>query len=272
MDQRRRRLVIAGLLLAALLAPLAVSHAQTPITPAPIGAAVEDGAVPEIPSRNMFDILRAGGVLMIPIIFCSMFTLVILFERLIALRSRRVIPRAFVKRLVAGIRDGSLDREEARERCDENPSPVAQVLGAAVRKWGRPSVEVEQALLDEGERAAVGLRRNVRAFNGVATISPLLGLLGTVFGMITAFNDIASSDAMGRPELLAAGISEALITTAAGLIVAIPSLACYLYFISRVDSLVVEIDALGKQVVELISAEGLSERTPTRGRGKREAA
>src|SRR6185369_11112791 len=126
-------------------------------------------------------------------------------------------------------------------------------------------VEVEQAILDEGERAAVALRKNVRLFNAVATITPLLGLLGTVFGMIRAFNDIAGSQAMGRPELLAAGISEALITTAAGLTVAIPALSLYLFFVSRVDQLIIEIDALGQEIVRLVSAEGLEDMpTPRR--------
>ncbi len=145
--------------------------------------------------------------------------------------------------------------------CEENASPVAEVFGAAVRKWGRSSVEVEQAILDAGERATNGLRRYLRLFNGVATISPLLGLLGTVLGMIRAFNAIVNAGAMGRPELLAGGISQALLTTAAGLTVAIPGLIAYLYFISRVDRLIISIDALGQQVVDLISAEALANRS-----------
>jgi biopolymer transport protein ExbB len=200
-----------------------------------------------------------------------MLTLVFVFERALALRSGRVIPKPFIKRVMHKLREGTLDRDQALALCKENNSPVAEVLSGAFRKWGKLSVEVEQAILDEGERAAVDLRRYVRLFNAVATISPLLGLLGTVFGMITAFNDIAATDAMGRPELLAAGISEALITTAAGLVVAIPSLSLYLFFMSRVDSLVIEIDRLGKEVVQLISSEGLAERPTSRPR-RREAA
>ena len=89
------------------------------------------------------------------------------------------------------------------------------------------------------------LRRYLRLFNAIATISPLLGLLGTVFGMIRLFNQISSSDAMGRTELLAGGISEALLTTAGGLSVAIPALCIYLLFVGRVDRLLIDIDALG---------------------------
>jgi biopolymer transport protein ExbB len=101
----------------------------------------------------------------------------------------------------------------------------------------------------------------LRALNGISTVSPLLGLLGTVFGMIQSFNTIAAADAMGRAELLAGGISVALLTTAAGLTVAIPALIAYLFFVGRVDALIMEIDALGQELVEIISAEAQAERT-----------
>lgn len=236
--------------------------------------AAEAGDVPEIPSKNLWQIIRAGGILMAPIIFCSFLTLVFCFERGIALRRSHVVPAPFVKRFLHQLAAGQLDREQAIRICDQNDSPVAHVFRAAARKWGRTSVEVEQAILDEGERAVNGLRRYVRVFNGVATVSPLLGLLGTVFGMIKAFNDIAGSEAMGRPELLAAGISEALITTAAGLLVAIPALCLYLFYVSRVDRLVVEIDALGQEVVRLIASDVLPDSASVRGPrpSKKEAA
>ncbi len=129
-------------------------------------------------------------------------------------------------------------------------------------------IEVEQAIIDAGERVTHGLKKYLRLFNGISTLSPLLGLLGTVTGMIAAFNVLAQASAMGRPEMLAAGISEALITTAAGLMVAIPALSAYLYFVGRVDRLIVEIDALGQQVVDLISAEALNET----GKSRKKAA
>ncbi|MFW6169009.1 MAG: MotA/TolQ/ExbB proton channel family protein, partial [Planctomycetota bacterium] len=135
---------------------------------------------------------------------------------------------------------------------------------AAVRKWGRSSVEVEQAVIDTGERVTNELRRYLRLFNGISTISPLLGLLGTVLGMIRAFNAIVQSGAMGRPELLAGGISQALLTTAAGLTVAIPALIAYLYFVSRVDRLVISIDSLGQEVVDLVSSDSLGNRKKER--------
>lgn len=210
-----------------------------------------------IPTQNLWNIIRDGGPLMIPICICSLILVAVVFERMISLRRGRVIPKPFVTRFVGQISAGELDRAQALKLCEENGSPVAEVLAGAVRKWGRPAVEVEQAVIDAGERTTNGLRRYLRVFNGVATVAPLLGLLGTVVGMIRAFNAIATSDAMGRPELLATGISQALLTTAAGLTVAIPALILYMYFVSRVDRLIIDIDALGQQLVNTISAEEL---------------
>jgi biopolymer transport protein ExbB len=143
---------------------------------------------------------------------------------------------------------------------------------AALRRHGRPAVEVEQAVLDTGERESNFLRRNMRAILAISNVSPLLGLLGTVLGMIQSFNDISNSQAMGRPELLAGGISQALLTTAAGLLVAIPAYAIYVFFIARIDSLISEMDAHAQKLVDVISAEGLQENEGTRTRRSRKAA
>ena len=185
-----------------------------------------------------------------------MILLVFVFERLISLRRGRVIPRPFVKRFLQQLRDGQLGPESALELCDKNRSPVADVFAAAIRKWGRPAVEVEQAIIDAGERVTNELRKYLRVINGISTVSPLLGLLGTVFGMIQTFNTIAVGDAMGRPEMLAGGIGQALLTTAGGLCVAIPALIAYLYFVGRVDRLIMDIDGLGQRIVDVIAADG----------------
>jgi biopolymer transport protein ExbB len=198
--------------------------------------------------------------------------LVIVFERLISLRSRRVVPRLFIERFLLQLRENALDRGDALARCEDESSHVARVFAAAVRKWGKPAVEVEQAVLDEGERIGNVLRRYLRVLNGVSTVSPLLGLLGTVWGMIQSFNVIATSPAMGRAEMLAGGISVALITTAAGLLVAIPAMIFYLYFVGRVDRLIMEIDHYGQELVNLISFEALEERKSLRVIPRRKAA
>lgn len=225
-----------------------------------------------ISTQSLIGILHDGGIVMFPLGACSFVLVAFVFERSISLRRGRVIPRPFVRRFLHQVSEGELDTDSALRLCEENGCPVAGVFAAAIRKWGRPSVEVEQAIMDSGERAANHLRRYLRVLNGVATVSPLLGLLGTVFGMISSFNSIAAAAAMGKPELMAQGIAEALITTATGLVIAIPALIAYLWFVSRVDSLVVELDALGQQLVRIISAEGSRPAARVRTRSARSEA
>ncbi len=212
-----------------------------------------------IPTESLFDMVLAGGPLLIPIFIASFVLVLVIFERFISLRRGKVIPPVFVRQFLTEVREGTIDRATAIAHCSDSKSPIAKVFLAAIRKWGKPAVEVEQAILDEGERAGNHLRKNLRVINTIATISPLLGLLGTVWGMMDAFNAIANVSAMGKPELLAGGISSALLSTAAGLIVAIPALIFYFYFVGRVDSHVMKIDEYGQGLVHLISAEGLHE-------------
>src|SRR5258706_10488542 len=214
------------------------SLALTAATLAQGSLAEEAAAQGKIPTKNLLDVMYEGGPLMYPIGLCSFVLLVFVFERFIALRRGRIIPRPFVKRILEQLREGQLIREKALQLCEDNRSPVAVVFAAAVKKWGRTSVEVEQAILDSGERVTNQLRRHLRLFSGISQVSPLLGLLGTVLGMIMSFNAISSSDAMGQRELLAGGIAQALLTTAAGMFVAIPALMAYLYFVGRMDELV----------------------------------
>lgn len=226
----------------------------------------------KVGAQNLLHAIRYGGPLLIPILVCSFILVVFGLERTISLRRGRVIPRPFVRRFIHQLQDRQLDADEALDLCEENGSPVAQVFAAAVKKWNRPAVEVEQAILDEGERVTNQLKKYLRLFNGIYTISPLLGLLGTVVGMISAFNSVATMDAMGRAELLAGGISQALITTAAGLTVAIPAVIIYLYFVSRVDRLIIEIDELGQQVVNAVAADGWKDKRSGRRSGRTKAA
>lgn len=213
-----------------------------------------------VSSKSLLAVLQSGGPLMIPLGVCSVVLFVFVFERLISLRRSRVIPAPLVSRILDQLRERQLDKEQAIHLCEENPYPVCEVLGEGLRKWGRSSVEVEQAILDSGERVSTELKRNLRVINGVATVTPLLGLLGTVLGMIHAFDGISTITPGGDPKILiATGISQALLTTAAGLSIAIPALIAHMYFASCVDRRVVEIDAIGLQLVRLISAEGLAE-------------
>jgi biopolymer transport protein ExbB len=212
-----------------------------------------------IPTGNLLATLRDGGILMIPLVGCSFALVLFGIERAVSLRTARVVPRPFVARFIEQLQAGQLARGSALDACDSNGSPVARVFAAAVRRWGRPAVEIEQAAIDACEREINRLRRYRRVFNGVATIGPLLGLLGTVFGLIRSFNDVASAGAMGRPDLLARGFGEALITTAAGLLVAIPAMVLHWWFTGRVDRLAMRLDETCQQVIDEISQEALAE-------------
>ena len=205
-------------------------------------------------------LMNRGGFMMWGIAACSVVLAAFFFERLIALRRSRVIPKPFVKRLLPQIRDGQLDQEQAAALCKENNSPLAKLLGAAISKWGRPAVEVEQAIVDAGDRATFGLRTNLRVFSAIHTLGPLLGLVGTTFGIIVAFNSLSTHVQADRSEQLASGISQSLLNTAFGLMVAVPALLAYLWFQAKADRYVFEMDALAQELVELISAESLQSR------------
>jgi biopolymer transport protein ExbB len=218
-----------------------------------------------IPTGNLLATIRDGGILMVPLLGCSFALAVFGIERVVSLRTGRVVPRLFANRFIEQLQSRQITRGEAIDACEENGSPAAKVFAAAVRRWGRPAVEIEQAAIDACEREVNHLRRYRRVFNGVATVGPLLGLLGTVFGLIRSFNDVAGSGAMGRPDLLARGFGEALITTAMGLLVAIPAMVLHWFFTSRVDRLAMRLDETCQQVIDEISQEAL-------GEGKRRAA
>ena len=212
-----------------------------------------------IPTGNLLATIRDGGILMVPLLGCSFALAVFGIERAVSLRTGRVVPKLFVTRFIEQLQSRELARGAALDACDENGSPAARVFAAAVRRWGKPAVEIEQAAIDACERELNHLRRYRRVFNGVSTIGPLLGLLGTVFGLIRSFNDVAAAGAMGRPDLLARGFGEALITTAMGLLVAIPAMVLHWTFTSRVDRLAMRLDETCHQVIDEISQEALAD-------------
>ena len=224
-------------------------------------------------TQPLLQLIWQGGPLMVPILICSVVIGVFAMERWISLRTNRVAPAPFVERFLIQLREGQLTKERALALCRANQSEIAEVFAAAVRKWGKPTVEVEQAYLDAGERAANRLRRNLGVFDGVYSLAPLLGLLGTVTGMISAFAGLTGGAAGDRMQLLAKGIGHALVTTAGGLAVAIPALVLHMYFVSRSDYLVMKIDALADELVSLVSAErSNSINSPRERRAKLETA
>jgi len=249
----------------------------TPIPSLPVAETPEAGTSSEsvaadeatvksgIPTHPVEIIEQMNGWL-VPFLLASVISVWFTIERVVVLRRSRVIPRSFVEPFLENLHKGKLDSATAISQCRKNDSPVAAVFLHGVEKWGRPSVEVEQAVIDGGERQIGHLRRHLRVLNGVATVTPLLGLLGTVVGMIQAFNDIASAGAMGKADQLAVGIAMALLTTAFGLAIAIPSLIMYMYLSGRVEALVMEMDELSQKVVRQVSAEGLAARPTPKSR------
>lgn len=229
-----------------------------------IDGAASVAAKSAIPNSPQEIVKAVGWPFTVVFAFASIVALWCGIERLVLLRRRRVIPRAFVDRFLQHLRSGRMDKPNAIAVCQQDGSPTADVFLHGVRKWGKPSVEIEQAVIDGGERQISQLKKRLRVLNGVATLSPLIGLLGTVIGMIQAFNDIAETNAMGQAEELARGIAMALLTTAIGLFIAIPALTAYMYLAGRIDSLVMEMDRLGQELVHLISAEAIRERGDVR--------
>jgi biopolymer transport protein ExbB len=170
--------------------------------------------------------------------------------------------------LIEQLQQQQIDREEGIELCEKNSNPMSRIMMAALKRYGKSAVEVEQAVLDAGERESNHLKKYMRLLSAISNIAPLLGLLGTVMGMIQSFNDISNSQAMGRPEMLAGGISQALLTTAAGLLVAIPAYAMYVYFVGHIDRLIIEMDHHAQRLVDVVSAEGLQESDSGRSRSR----
>lgn len=250
---RKWKWASVGLVVVLLLTLVDQLSAQERPTDAP-----KAGARAEIRFWDPRDYFSKGGLLMWPILACSIATFTFALERAITLRQGRVIPSHFVRRLQQKLEDGQLNRPMAMEMCRKSQSPVGTVFLAVARHWGRPSVEIEQAVTEAGHQQVAYLRRNLRALQGSANLATLLGLLGTILGMIEAFNAVAASQGLGRAEVLASGIAQALLTTAAGLIVAIPSLFLYNYFAGRVERLVMEIDELATQFIDAVSSETLA--------------
>ncbi|MGC1275744.1 MAG: MotA/TolQ/ExbB proton channel family protein [Planctomycetaceae bacterium] len=267
------RAMLAAMLLA-ILAPLAVAQdGPQPVAPDPFPPVSEEPSE-EAPAAeddgrmSPAELIREnpGATLgsVAPFLVASLIAIWFGVERLVVLRNSRVIPRPFVDRFLNLLRLGQLDPGSALALCEDNDSPVAHVFAHGVRKWGKPSVEVEQAIIDGGERQVALLRKHLRIVNSVATVSPLIGLLGTVIGMMMAFFDLAGSDGGNRAQELAVGIVTALSTTALGLAIAIPCLILYTYLAARIDNLVMEMDGMAQEVVNYISAEGLAANPPVR--------
>jgi biopolymer transport protein ExbB len=196
----------------------------------------------------MIEIIRAGGWLMLPIILCSIIAVAITLERLWTLQRRRVLPKDLAMRVWEWARDRQLDEKHLAVLSAN--SPMGRVLAAGLANRHRSREVLKEAVQDTGRHVVHELERYLNSLGTIAAVTPLLGLLGTVIGMVKVFTAITTAG-VGNPGVLAGGISEALITTAAGLSVAIPALIAYRYLRGQVDALVVDME---KEAMKLIDA------------------
>ena len=198
-----------------------------------------------------FEIISQGGILMFPIVACSVVGLAIIIERLFSLRRATIDTREFMDTMRQVLRQNRI--QEAIEICDETDAPVARIMKAGVLKHNRGKQDIREAIEDAGHLEIPRLERYLAALATCANIAPLLGLLGTVSGMIKAFAMIQYKQGQVNPSDLAEGISNALVTTAAGLSVAIPMLVAYNYFVTRVDNMVIEMEISSSELVDLLT-------------------
>jgi biopolymer transport protein ExbB len=200
--------------------------------------------------QSVWDFVVKGGPVMIPIALCSLLALMLVVERLVSLRRGNIIPPQFMPGLTA-LLESPDGRARAVDYCGKSNTPIATLLLAAIKRLGEPLEVIERRIQEAGEREIAKLRKHFRLLSVIASVAPLLGLLGTITGMITAFQTVATSaEALGRTELLAKGIYEAMITTAGGLMVAIPTLVAYHWLSAKVDRLVHDMDGIVMEFVE----------------------
>jgi biopolymer transport protein ExbB len=200
----------------------------------------------------MFEIVKAGGIVMVPIILCSIIAAAIILERLWTLQQRRVLPADLAEKVWRLIEAGQL--QEKHIAALQQNSPLGKILAAGLANRHRDRAVVKEAVEDTGRHVVHELERFINTLGTIASMSPLLGLLGTVFGIIRTFSSM-SVQGVGNPTALAGGISEALICTAAGLSVAIPSLVAYRYLRGRVEGLVVQMEKEAMKIVQVLDDE-----------------
>ena len=219
------------------------------------GRSVGDGPAAGVDRSSVVRLLLQANPMLWLLGICSIVTVGYVLERSMALRRDRVIPREFADRFLERLAGGKLDRERALELCRAHDSPAARVFAMVVGAWGQPGATIRQILSYDAAGEVVELKRNLRVLERLATLGPLLGLLGTVVGIIQSFDALGGRVGPSRGEALAHGISLALVATAIGLAIAIVSVAFYYVFLNRVDILVRELDQRARQVIELVSAE-----------------
>jgi biopolymer transport protein ExbB len=200
----------------------------------------------------MFEIVKAGGIMMGPIILASIVAAAIFLERLWTLQSKRVLPAELTEKVWRWVEQRQI--QDKHIAALQQNSPLGKILAAGLANRNRDRAIIRESIEDTGRHVVHELDRFIGTLGTIASLSPLMGLLGTVFGMIRTFNAITTSG-IGNPASLAGGIAEALITTAAGLTVAIPALLAYKYLRGRVQALVVQMEKEAIKLVEAIETQ-----------------
>lgn len=201
-------------------------------------------------SSAAWDFLVKGGPTMVPIGLCSIIGLALVFERMFSLRRKKIIPDELVHASTRFWRRGDL--EEAGRLCERFEVPLARILRAGLARRHLGLDEMERAIIGSGQHEFTTLSRGLRGLGVIANIAPMLGFFGTVTGMLSAFEVISHADRV-TPALVAAGISEALITTVAGLAVGIPTLAAYHYFRARADRFLFEMETIAIELLDVLA-------------------
>ena len=200
----------------------------------------------------MLEFVIKGGPVMVPLLLCSVISLSIMVERCLSLRRNRILKYDVLQRIEELLRDRKIP--EASTLCKRYPSSMTRILLAAILNHDKSRQEIKEIIEDAGRQEIPVLERYLTILGTIASIAVLLGLLGTVMGMIRTFNAIAALG-YGHPEALAGGISEALVATATGLVIAIPTLVLYNFFTSKVDSLVIEMEKNALRMLNILKRD-----------------
>lgn len=214
------------------------------------------GNIPDAEELTLGKMIREGGTILWLIIGLSVVTFIMVIYFFFTITPAREVPANLLKRALSQIRAGDL--RGAYQMCDGRDELLAKVIKSGLKMAGHDRYVIQEAMESEGERGATALWQRISYVNNVGAIAPLLGLLGTVWGMIRAFGAIAFDDAQSRGLVMAYSVSQAMITTAAGLMLAIPALLAYYYLRGRVIKIIAEVEAQASEVVEALSrGEGL---------------
>ncbi|MFH1269648.1 MAG: MotA/TolQ/ExbB proton channel family protein [Candidatus Omnitrophota bacterium] len=203
---------------------------------------------------SLWQVFIAGGPVMWPILLCSIFALAIIIEKFWHVHKIRIDTQQFLSSILEKMKRHQV--KEALEICEKTKSPISHILKAGILKYDRPRPQIKEAIEDASLYEIPRLEKNLSMLATIAHISPLLGLLGTVTGMVMCFQTIqakATSFHPVSPGDLAGGIWEALLTTVAGLIVAIPTFIAYNYLVSRINSFIVEMEKVSTELVNFLS-------------------